>query len=274
MSSVYDLTTAEHDYPEWHGRPKRSIVVLTAPRSGSTLLGEALHATGRLGCALEYLHCGFRPTFVGRWNAPDLPSFVRALHRHRTSPTGTLAIKFFWRDLHEVFNEAQGTAADATRVSPGAANYAAMHQLIAELFPNPTYVFLTRRDRVRAAVSAYVALCTGVYRAFGEHDLGRTRANVPYNYEKILECLAARDYAFAHWRAFIRANDLSPISLDYETLTTDYEASMRAVLSQLGDLSAPIRPRMQRQSAAGSEALLLQFLHDEAAGRRAAGPGH
>ncbi len=50
----YDLVRAEADYPEWQGPPRRTLLICTQPRSGSTLLGEALWFAGGLGCPLEY----------------------------------------------------------------------------------------------------------------------------------------------------------------------------------------------------------------------------
>ena len=53
---TYDLAGPEGDYPEWDGPPRRSIVLCTHPRSGSSLLGEALTFAGGFGCPLEYFH--------------------------------------------------------------------------------------------------------------------------------------------------------------------------------------------------------------------------
>ena len=55
----YDLASAAHDYPIWEGLPRRTVLLCTHPRSGSTLLGEALYFAGGLGCPLEY-DCCFR----------------------------------------------------------------------------------------------------------------------------------------------------------------------------------------------------------------------
>ena len=55
-ASPYDLTLAGADCPRWDGPPRRSILICSHPRSGSTLLGEAIRFAGGLGCPLEYLH--------------------------------------------------------------------------------------------------------------------------------------------------------------------------------------------------------------------------
>ena len=102
---IYDLSLSANDFAPWEGSPARSIVICSHPRSGSTLLGEAIHFAGGLGCPLEYLHRGFRPTLAARWQAPDLDTYVAAMHRWRTDPSGTVATKLFWQDVEEIAHE-------------------------------------------------------------------------------------------------------------------------------------------------------------------------
>ena len=57
----YDLSNSDHDYPAWEGPPRRTIVICTHPRSGSTLLGEALFFAGNMGCPPRILSSRFSP---------------------------------------------------------------------------------------------------------------------------------------------------------------------------------------------------------------------
>src|ERR1700761_3371165 len=104
-NTPYDLATAEHDYPARDGAPLRTILICTHPRSGSTLLGEALYFAGGLGCPLEYFHAGFRPALARRWKPRSLSDYIAAAHRWRTDPGGTFAVKLFWRDVRELAAE-------------------------------------------------------------------------------------------------------------------------------------------------------------------------
>lgn len=267
VRAPYDLSTAAFDYPEWRGAPRRTIVIATHPRSGSTLLGEALHAAGDLGCPLEYLHAGFRPGFAARWKAHDLDVYVAALHRHRTSPGGILGIKLFWRDVRETVRERLGLptvdAGAAEDIEADPATFAVLRDLL----PNPTFVHLVRRDRVRAAVSAYVAMTTGVFRALDAPTLAQTRADVPYDYDAILGCLGALDRSDARWRAFFAANGITPVSVDYEQLVARFDDTIGRLLDELGHPRASTvsrTPRLTRQSADVSERLVLRFIQDDA----------
>jgi hypothetical protein len=99
---TYDLATARYDYPIRTGPPRRTVLVCSHPRSGSTLLGEGLYFAGGLGCPLEYFHAGFRPGIASRWECSTLPEYARAVYQRRTDPTGTLSVKLFWRDMAEL----------------------------------------------------------------------------------------------------------------------------------------------------------------------------
>jgi LPS sulfotransferase NodH len=126
-------------------------------------------------------------------------------------------------------------------------------------------VHLVRRDRVRAAVSAYVAVRTGVFRALDADALTRTRADVPYDYDGILRCLAALDRAQAQWLRFFEAHRIEPIRLAYETLTARFDETMRDLFERLGHRPPALpRPRLTRQAADVSEGLVRQFLRDDA----------
>lgn len=261
--SVYDLTTQAADYPEWHGPPERTLLVCTHPRSGSTLLGETLYAAGGLGCPLEYFHRGFRPAFAARWQAPDLPSFIRAVRRFRTDRTGVLSVKLFWYDVEVTIREQRRTdgeeIVDIDSAGVAASDHLRTFATLGEIFPNPTFVHLSRRDRVRNAVSALVAEQTQRWRSLpGASPTTRT-PEVTYDYERILRLIAHGDHCQAQWRTFFAANRITPLELTYEELISKGSAELLTALGHPGSLSAP---RLRRQADARSESLVLRFLQE------------
>lgn len=74
----YDSTLATHD----DGRLRRTILLRSEQRSGSTLLGDALSFAGGLGCPLDYVHAGFRLVA----SVPDETD--PALYRHAATVLG------------------------------------------------------------------------------------------------------------------------------------------------------------------------------------------
>jgi LPS sulfotransferase NodH len=271
----YDLTGAAHDYPDWAGPPRRTIVVCTHPRSGSTLLGEALYFAGGLGCPLEYFHRGFRPGLARRWGTTDLSSHVRAAHRRRTDPGGVFATKLFWYDVEEMVAELApdrfaGFAGTAPEAVP-AATYCEIAALLAPVLPNPHFVYLERRDSIRMAVSGLAAMQTGKWRALPEPGGRPTGADAAYDFGRIDSYVAFARYCQSHWRNFFAAIGAAPFALAYEEMARDFERSVGAVLAWLGSDAAVPPPRLTRQSGAANEAFVLRYLRDSAERSAAAG---
>ena len=270
----YDLASSEHDYPEWEGQPRRTVLLCTHPRSGSTLLGEALYFAGGLGCPLEYFHAGFRPSFARRWDAPDFDTLSAAVNRHRTSPEGTLGVKLFWRDIEEIARDADPALERFANVPPADAPadyYVALADHLGRLFPNPEFVHLWREDRLRQAVSAVLAVETGRWRLIPGATHDDPAPAVPFDIEQIERIMSYSDFCHGHFRNLFAAMDTHPHSLTYEALTADYAASVRAVLRHLGSDAEPQAPRMRRQADAASEAMVLRYLRERAMPVRSAG---
>lgn len=271
---TYDLATGAHDTRGGFDRPLRTVLVCTSRRCGSTLLGEALYRAGGLGCPLEYLHSGFRPTFARRWHAADLADYVAALYRHRIDATGTLGVKLFWPDLLLTCAERwPDSAADDARGPAGSpvSGPRALDRvtaLIDELFPNPTFVHLWRTDPVRQAVSDCRAARTLRWRLFapGQPDITPT-----IDVSDITAAIARFAWQRRQWSNWFEATGREPLTLTYERLIADYATVTRRVAIRLGGVdpdAAAAPPRLRRQSDTDSERLAAHYL-TTVAGRRA-----
>lgn len=249
----YDLALAGADYPDWtEARPRRTVLICSHMRSGSTLLAEALYRAGGLGCPLEYFHAGARPALAERWGAPDLDSYAAAVVRHRTDPTGTLGVKLFWRDVEELRAE-RGT------------------DVLGELFPNPTWVLLTREDRLRQAISQLTARESGVWRRIPGVDHRSPRALPEYSFEEIASHLALVTQCQERWESFFREAGIEPLRVTYERLLDDYEGTVRTLLRALGREGPVEPPRMRRHQWEHTEGFVRRFL-EEARRRRPGSP--
>ena len=270
----YDLASVAHDYPQWEGPPHRTLLLCTHPRSGSTLLGEALYFAGGLGCPLEYFHAGFRPSFARRWNAPDYDGLSAAVRRHRTSPGGTLGVKLFWRDIEEIARDADPALEHFANVPPSeapAGYYATLAKHVARLFPNPQFVHLWREDRLRQAVSAVLAVETGRWRSIPGATREVASATASFDADRIERIMSYSDFCHGHFRNLFAAMAATPHTLCYEALTADYGTSVRAVLRHLGSDAEPRAPRMRRQADEASEAMVLRYLRERAESVRPVG---
>ena len=264
----YDLSTVAHDYPEWNGPPKRSVLMITYPRSGSTLLGEALYFAGGLGCPLEYFCAGFRPSMAEAWGTTNLKEHIAFVHRLRTDPGGTFSIKLFWRDLAEMVDElGPGRFPPLLKTSPedlAPQTYREIMEVLAPVFPNPTFIHLWRGDRVRRAVSSLTAMQTGRWREIDGHGDG-VIGEAKYDFDILDNLIGWTDVTRRHWIKMFEAIGVEPFTLTYEELYRDYEGTVRPLLRHLGSDAEPPPIRMQRQATSGNEQWVLQYLRDREA---------
>lgn len=263
---VYDLASATHDGAPWTGPPRRSVLVCSHPRSGSTLLGEALHFAGGLGCAIEYFHAGFRPHLMARWGVQTLPELAQAVTRWRTTPEGVLGSKLFWRDLEDLVRAlAPGLLPPEGQALPldtPPELYKAMAEVLAPIFPNATYVHLERRDVLRMAVSGLRAVQTQVWRQIPGVDHKQAAQAATYDRERLLNIMAHGQHSHRHWRNYFAANGVTPLAVRYEELDRDYEGTVSRLLQALGSSASPPPRRMERQATAESEAFAQRFLKE------------
>lgn len=261
----YDLAFADADYPPWEGPPLRTLVICTHQRSGSTLLGEALAFAGGMGIPLEYLHRGFRPSFEARWGSVGLDSYVADLHRYRTDPSGTFAIKLFWRDVADIAIERDPACEALRAIAPGdppAALHRHARHLLEALLPNPVWVRLERRDTARQAVSLERAKQTDVWRDVARRDLSAI-PEPRYDFAALADQLHWIHRSRDRWQAFFDANAIVPHSIGYEAMIADFEGEFGKLCTLLGrpDAARP-QSRTRRQADALSEDWVRRLLHD------------
>jgi LPS sulfotransferase NodH len=128
-------------------------LVLATPRSGSTLLGQGLQASGLAGDPKEFF--GHKmPFWMERWQTPTLPAFAAHLRQARATPNGVFGAKLLYRQLLHLESLA--------RQDPELADLP-LPEILDRLFPDLRFVWVTREDKVRQAISWFKARQTGVW---------------------------------------------------------------------------------------------------------------
>jgi LPS sulfotransferase NodH len=239
--------------------PNDSYIVCATPRSGSTLLCETLKSTGVAGRPEEFYEArkwSGRPRAPHEYflepGAPDVtellgapkPTFTSpaystlegmrnyAEHLERafhigTTANGTFGAKLMWGHLDD-FTDLLGTLPAYEGLE--------LDDLLPAVFPRPRYVWVTRRDKVRQAVSLLKAIQTENWRGgdtgSGQHD--------PTYHEAALDHLVRQlsDHD-ASWEAFFARNGVHPLVISYEDdLSEGPKGVVRRVLRHL-ELSVP-----------------------------------
>jgi LPS sulfotransferase NodH len=232
-----------------------AYIVCATPRSGSTLLCELLKDTGVAGVPEEYFEAraetglpphpgdyldGLPRTGAGvRDNtAPADPapySDLRSVEDYRrhlersfrlgTTANGIFGTKLMWRNLADLHTL-------ATQL-PELADLDA-HELLDRLFARPSYVWMTRRDKVRQAISLWRALQTRTWRL--EHPATSTAAiELHYSFEGIDHLRRALSGDDDRWREYLSQHGRQATTVSYESdLEQNQQATIERVLAHLG----------------------------------------
>lgn len=246
---------------------KLAYLICATPRSGSTLLCEALKATGRAGRPEEYFEAvpatgiprapedylagledaeahrlldGARPRAPAYSDVRGLRSYEQHLARVRewgTTPNGVFGAKLMWAHL-----------VDLTALT----GYGSAVEAAIELFGEPRCLWVRRDDRVRQAVSLWRAMQTQSWRAEAAEREPR------YSFAALRHLAAALEADDAAWKRFFAAAGLPVLEIGYADLVRDLHGTLDRALDHIGlpharrDLDCT--PPMRRQSDGLSDA--------------------
>lgn len=218
-----------------HTTVSQSYLVATLPRSASWLLSSMLDATGRAGHPGECFHWDLLA------HAPECGAreHVRNAAGRCTTDNGIFGAKVHWSQFAAV-------AGLFDAGDPGA-----LLRILREELPRLRFVWLTRRDKLRQAISYYRAIHTGVWWCFDD-DVSRSEPPPPqFDIDTIdrLERQLVRHET--RWQAFFEHFDIEP----FLVLSEDLAAHPREVVLEIARaLELPIdtqsigMPALRRQS--------------------------
>lgn len=234
--------------------PTRSYIICANQRSGSNLLCRALTDTGLAGRPDEWFLCGgpddFPPGFTFWETEPtaqehgvsDRLGYIDLVHQLATTENGVFGAKIMFNNVRWI----EGKLREVPRFTdvPRRALYEAT-------FPDLHVIHLTRRDRVRQAVSWARAAQDNVWivtddqqpQPTGEPDYWR-------------DFIAGLEQLIIDgengWRALYDEFGLDPYEVVYEDLVTPhgYETAVRGALDHLGvDQPAVLPPPRTHKQA-------------------------
>jgi LPS sulfotransferase NodH len=201
-------------------RPRRSIVICGAPRSGSAFLCEALNNTGLAG----------RPAYPSSFSfdVPRAEGLTPAAHlerinmmiEERCSPNGVFAAAFSLERWQELVRALAG-GDDGTGVDS-----------LDEALPMTSFIWVRRRDTLRQAMSWVRAMQTGMWRLTPDlATLPMPRAR--FDAAAIRARWSEIDAYDLRWREVFASLKQTPIVVWYEDLARDYEGTATRMLASL-----------------------------------------
>lgn len=221
-------------------RPSRSYLICATHRSGSTLLCEALRNTGLAGRPGEYFWRDNERKRRHEWGSATYAAYLDHLFEHTMTDNGVFGAKIMWGHWSQFVGR--------LRQLPGCQDLGVM-DLLATVFPNLHFIAITRRNKVRQAISLYRAVQTQQWSLFNES----VRPNPPpYDRAAIEDHRQEILRQENGWQRFFTENGLRPYTVVYEELALAYEATALDVLRFLDvALSKNVQfgPRFLRRQA-------------------------
>ena len=239
MQFYQNQFSSEHDN-HYVGQPTKVLIIASTARSGSHMLGHALHTTGCFGFPLEYTN----PANFKEWQRllekESLAEVLNELQTRRTSENGVFSIKIHYSHL-KMFGGFKGLKA---------------------LFPDAYYVLLSRKDVLKQAVSLSIAAQTGVWIS-GQKAKS---ANPKYDYLAIKNCLKNTIIEQASWRYTLAASGSNFIEMNFDTIKSDILGAVSQVASfmkvEVLPEKIPLTLITQQQSNELNSEWLTRFLQD------------
>lgn len=122
-------------------------------------------------------------------------------------------------------------------------------RVLATTLDDPKYIYLTRRDRLRQAISLVRAMQTGQWRS-----MDGASGTLHYDAAAINRQVRFLEGDERHWEEFFERNALSPYRLTYEDLAATPKDTLISLLNFLGyDGSPPISLRSARHRRQADE---------------------
>ena len=231
--------------------PHTFYLICSIERTGSSLLADDLARTRVAGHPREYFHPGFLQDLALRSKSSAYMKYFREIIQAGTTANGVWGGKMPWSHMESLMAglrkapEHQGVNAPS---------------IMESIFPNLRYIWLTRRDKVRQAVSLLKARQTNIWRKIA----GQTIVNdtvptaIPTFDVAALDSLVQEIIAHeTAWQHYFAVCGVQPYVLKYEDLLRAHDEIIHQVLRYL-DIDVPTNlkifaPRFNKQSDLLSE---------------------
>jgi trehalose 2-sulfotransferase len=232
--------------------PRRCYLICGIPRSGSNLLSDGLRDTGRAGRPNQF----FLPLLESQFRAAhyfdaetNFADYVRGIVEKTATSNEVFGFKLMGWYLNDFLARLRETSAfGGTERSD--------LEMLRNAFPRLRFIQITRREKLRQAISKARAVQTGLWKV----QEGKTEGAEPqFDQPLITRCLKEAKEEESIWSAFFARIGLQPFRVEYEELCQNYEVTIRAVLDFL-EIVLPRRIRInQPVTIRQSDALSAQW---------------
>lgn len=214
--------------------PAKSYLVCASPRGGSSLLVSGLRDCGVAGAPREY----FAPSCLPRhlWEEVDggktvkhyTEDYVRSVVREYRTGNGVFGVKVMWQHFEQLM-------ADLRRFLGDEAGSRSDGEVLKAFFSDRcNFIFVTRKDKLKQAISWEKAEQTGVWLHLAGGEAKKESAAPVFDYDQIRLRMALLREREEHWQDFFGRNGITPLTIVYKDFEEHYEETVRKALAFLG----------------------------------------
>ena len=251
---------------------ERNYIICATHRSGSNLLGDLLRSTRVAGDPQELCSPRLMGKFallheVGVWPEQQFVQYFRSVQARLRATNGVFGIKVMWSHLGPLFGLLKKDADYRGDISGD------FSRMFDWLLPNAKFIWISRQDKVRQAISMVRAKLTDVFSAQQEVEGLNKLSHLPeYDYSAIKSEVRRIISRNAAWGEFFHSAEVRPLRVVYEELCADPQRELGRVMRYLGldetvFSSATIR---ERQADLLNEQWYVRFNEDSDAERLSA----
>ena len=221
-------------------KTEKSYIVCATMRSGSSLLCELLSSTKMAGQPQEFLNK--KREEKSQFPLNPYSSYIRHNFNHFASDNGFSGIKMMWDNLEDMIQRLRAESYD----------YASSDlEIVRQAFPDPSFIFIERENKLRQAISLARAEQTKVW------DIKRNSSASKRTFARVTDFHITQSYnRLANyenaWKAFFQKYQLPFYHVTYDEITQHPEAAIKDILSFLdvpNYSQASIQPPQRKKQA-------------------------
>ena len=214
---------------------KKSYVVCSTVRSGSTLLCKSLEKLGYCGKPEEYFHRHTIKRLKLGKNPDRFLEYCNSVLQKGVTKNGIFGIKMHWWQLSDFLTLARQSTDFKQKQDL---------EILHAIFPNLKFIYLWRQDITAQAVSAAIAMQTNQWEKFSRSEIENQSTNkqgIKKDAEKSIKFQPWKIYQWEkslqdqnqYWRQFFRDNCLDYYEINYENLIDSFTQEISNIINYL-----------------------------------------
>jgi len=218
-------------------QPTLSYTLWFTQRTGSTLLYKALESTGVAGVPREWFNCP--PDLLSTYRKADHAELQDYLYKLGATSNGVFGISHSYYEPH--FSQLTATLRQFPACPPEVTRRTEVWE---QVFPNHRHIFMTRRNKVRLAVSWWRAIQSGEWHLPVGEERRPVDLSDKYSFDAIHHLYDECSMREAGIQEFFAEGHIAPLTIVYEDFIEQYEPTVRRILDylRLDSASAIITP--------------------------------